>query len=119
MGTQKSKVEAILNWPTPRNLKEVRSFVGLCSYYRNLVEGFAGIAEPLPALAKKGARWNWSGKCQEAFEELKRRLTSASIMTLPQDDNVYILDTDASDCNIGAVLSVIRPESGGSGGLWE
>ena len=108
VGTQKSKVEAVLNWPIPKNLKEVRSFVGLCSYYRVFVEGFAGITEPLHALTRKGARWNWDGKCQTAFEELKRRLTTAPIMTLPQDDDIYVLDTDASNCHIGAVLSVIR-----------
>ena len=103
MGTQKSKVKVVLSWPTPRNLKEVRGFVGLCSYYRIFVKDFAKHAEPLHALMRKGARWNWDDQCQKAFEVMKHKLTSAPVMALPQDDAEYILDTDASNCHIGAV----------------
>ena len=108
VGTQKSKVEAVLSWPTPRNLKEVRGFVGLCSYYRIFVQDFAKHAEPLHALTRKGARWNWDDQCQKAFEVMKHKLTSAPVMALPQDDAEYILDTDASNCHIGAVLSIVQ-----------
>ena len=66
VGTQKSKVETVLSWPTPRNLKEVRGFVGLCSYYRIFVQDFAKHAEPLHALTRKGARWNWDDQCQKS-----------------------------------------------------
>ena len=92
----------------PRNLKELRRFLGLCSYYRIFVKGFAGTAKPLHALTGKGVKWSWNEQCQRAFEELKCKLTSAPVLTLPQDGDTYVLDTDASDTHIGAVLSVVR-----------
>ena len=92
----------------PRNIKELRSFVGLCSYYRKIVDSFAAIAEPLHGLTKKGQKFIWDDRCQEAFDELKRRLISSPILGLPKDDGRYILDTDASDYSLGAVLSQVQ-----------
>ena len=61
--------------------------------------------QPLYGLTKKGAEFCWTAECQEAFDELKRRLTSEPILALPTDDGTYVLDTDASDLGLGAILS--------------
>ena len=82
----------------------MRSFCGLASYYRTFVEGFAKIAHPLHDLTKKNAVFDWTEECEEAFVELKRRLTSAPILVAPTDHGRYILDTDASDFALGVVL---------------
>jgi len=102
---QSDKVEAVQSWPTPRNLTEVRSFVGLCSYYRRFIAGFANIAAPFHDLTRKNARFRWGSEQEEAFNQLKNRLTSAPILGMPRDEGTYYLDTDASDIGFGAVLS--------------
>ena len=102
---QPEKVEAVENWPTPRNLTELRSFVGLCSYYRRFIPGFADMAAPLHALTRKNARFNWGPEQEKAFSRLKERLISAPILGMPRDEGTFYLDTDASDKGIGAVLS--------------
>ena len=106
IGTDPRKIEAVISWPTPINLKELRSFVGLCAYYRRFVKDFAGVAEPLHALTRKDAVWRWTAECRYAFEELKRRLTTTPIMALPLDEGIYLLDCDASQHHIGCVLSL-------------
>jgi len=98
------KTDVVANWPRPSNVADVRSFCGLASYYRNFVEGFAKIAHPLHDLTKKNAAFVWTEACEEAFVELKKRLTSAPILAAPTDHGEYILDTDASDFALGAVL---------------
>ncbi|XP_037834631.1 uncharacterized protein LOC112450568 [Kryptolebias marmoratus] len=108
VATDPQKIQRVQEWPTPRNVREVRQFVGLASYYRRYVENFATVAKPLHELTKKYARFNWSTQCQEALEELKRRLTSAPVLGYPLDSGELLLDTDASDCGIGAVLSQIQ-----------
>jgi predicted aspartyl protease len=95
--TDSEKVKAVAEWPTPRSVTEVRAFVGLCSYYRKFIASFAEIATPLHDLTKKNARFVWETKHETAFRELKSRLISAPILTLPNDSDTYILDTDASD----------------------
>ena len=102
---QPEKVETVQKWPTPRNLTELRSFVGLCSYYRRFISGFANLAAPLHALTRKNARFSWGSEQEEAFEKLKEKLTTAPILGMPRDEGTYYLDTDASDIGLGAVLS--------------
>ena len=98
------KVKAVQEWPRPRTLKEVRSYVALASYYRRHILNFAEIARPLHDLTKKNQPFVWGHPQQEAFEELKKRLTSAPVLSLPLPEGEYILDTDASDHALGAVL---------------
>ena len=103
--TDPEKITSVASWPVPRSLSEVRSFVGLASYYRRFVPGFASIAAPLHALTSKAVKFRWDEHCQTAFEQLKLALTSSRILAMPTDLDKYILDTNASDTAIGAVLS--------------
>jgi len=95
----------VRQWPVPKNQTEVRSFVGLASYYRRFVRGFAEIARPLHQLTEKGRRFKWTEACHTAFEQLKLSLMSAPVLIYPDPSKTFILDTDASDAGIGAVLS--------------
>jgi hypothetical protein len=74
-----AKVEAIMEWPAPMNVTEVRSFMGLAGYYRRFVEGFSKIANPITELQKKNKKFVWTEKCTKAFRWLKELLTTASI----------------------------------------
>jgi len=94
--------------PTPdkiQALKDVRAFLGIASYYRKFVKGFATVAEPLTALNKKMVRFSWTSQAQEAFERLKKALMDATSLAFPVPYLPCILDTDASEVAIGAVLS--------------
>lgn len=108
VSTDPDKVEAIRSWPTPQNLRQSRAFVGLCQYYRRFVPNFSEISAPLHALTKKGARFHWSHECQNAFDQLKSALTDAPVLALPSDQGEFILDCDASNHSIGAVLSQVQ-----------
>ncbi|CAC5369122.1 unnamed protein product [Mytilus coruscus] len=103
-----SKIEAVRDWPTPKNINEVRSFLGLAGYYRRFIPKFSEIASTLTHLTKKGIRFEWTTQCQESFECLKSKLISAPILNYPSETGQFILDTDASGHAIGAVLSQIQ-----------
>jgi len=98
------KVAAIATGPTPTSIVEVRTFCGLASYYHTFVYNFAAKAKPLHNLTRKGAIFNWTPECKTVFQELKHALTSTCILVAPCDGSRYVLDTDASDTTVGAVL---------------
>lgn len=106
--TDPAKIEAVKAWPQPTTQKQVRSFLGLASYYRKFVKGFAGIAKPLHALTEhqgKKKAITWTPECEEAFDKLKEALTSAPILAYPRPEGHITLDTDASGGAVGCVLS--------------
>ena len=98
------KLTAISEWPVPKNLTEVRALVGLASYYRRHVEGFSDIAKPLSELTKKNQPFLWGPEQQSAFDKLKYCLTYYPVLAPPLSEGKYIIDTDASDFAMGAVL---------------
>jgi len=108
---QDDKVAAVRDWPTPQNLSELRSFLGLCSYYRRFIPGFADVAAPLHALQRKQAPFVWTREPEEAFNRLKERLTSAPVLGMPTDEGTFYLDCDASDVGLGAVLGQKQGDS--------
>ena len=108
VGTELDKTATIENWPTPRTVRQSRAFVGLCQYCRRFVPKFSDIAAPLHALTKKGARFEWTDQCQEAFNRLKAALVGADVLALPNEEGRFVLDCDASDFGIGAVLFQIQ-----------
>ena len=99
-----SKVEAINNWMQPTNPSEVRSFLGLAGYYRRFVEGFSKIAMPLTQLTRKGVMFRWTDMCERSFQELKKRLTSAPILSIPSGTGGFVIYSDASKNGLGCVL---------------
>lgn len=102
------KTERVASWPVPTNPADLRSFLGFASYYRRFIKDFAKIASPLHRLTEKKTEYRWSEEADDAFRELKRRLVSAPILAYPRYSDPFILDTDASDRGIGAVLSQIQ-----------
>ena len=104
------KITKITKVARPKTKKEVRSFIGLTSYYRRFIPNFAAIAAPLTDLTKSGGprEIEWGDAQQKAFETLKARLATSPILHLPDAEKVFILRTDASDTGLGAVL--MQPE---------
>ena len=99
------KIEAISNLDPPTNVRGVRGFLGMCSYYRKFLPHFADIARPLTNLTKKQEKFKWSKECQNAFDELKHGLSTAPVLSFPSPERPFIVHTDASAFAIGAVLS--------------
>jgi hypothetical protein len=98
------KIEAILKWERPTNMTEIRSFLGLAGYYRRFVEGFSAIASPMTKLTRKEVKFEWSKECEQSFQELKKRLTTAPVLTLPEGQEGFIVYSDASNKGLGCVL---------------
>jgi hypothetical protein len=103
--TDPGKTENVTNWHAPNNVKELRQFLGLASYYRRFVKNFALIAAPLHRLTEKAKAWSWTPEYEQAFNALKERLTTAPILAFPQFDLEFTVDCDTSSEGLGAVLS--------------
>jgi hypothetical protein len=101
-------IAKILSWPAPTNVSEVRQTLGMGSYYRRFIKDFSLMVNPLTELIKKSKEFIWSDICQEAFKKLEQAFISPEIMAYPEDHGDFILDTDACDSSIGAVLSQIQ-----------
>ena len=99
-----SKIEAVKNWVRPTNVTEVRSFVGLASYYRRFVKGFSSVASQLTNLTKQSVPFVWSDECEESFQKLKTLLTTTPILTLPVEGKNFIVYCDAYYSGLDAVL---------------
>ena len=83
------KVEAVMSWERSKSVFKIRSFLGLAGYYRRFIEDFSGLAEPMTRLTRKGVKFEWDDLCEKAFQELKRRLTSAPILIVPEQGQRY------------------------------
>lgn len=101
-----SKIKAVLNWPIPTTVKEVQRFVGFANFYRKFIRNFSSVVAPLTALTKGGGvKIEWGPKAAAAFQDLKDRFTSAPILSIPNPDIPFMVEVDASDVGVGAILS--------------
>ncbi|WMV42529.1 hypothetical protein MTR67_035914 [Solanum verrucosum] len=98
------KIEAVKQWPRPTSATNIGSFLGLAGYYRRFVEGFSSIASPLTKLTQKKVKFQWSDDCEKSFAELKIRLTTTPVLTLPEGSDGYVIYCDASRVGLGCVL---------------
>ncbi|WVZ53468.1 hypothetical protein U9M48_004406 [Paspalum notatum var. saurae] len=100
-----NKVAEVQNWEVPEDVKAIRNFLGLAGYYRRFIEGFFKTAKPMAALLEKNAKFKWTPECEEAFEELKKRLTTAPVLTFQDMHKPFSVYCDASQLGLGSVLS--------------
>lgn len=99
------KVMAIKEWPIPKNVKDIQTFMGFCNFYRKFIEGFSRICVPINHLLKKKIEWNWGEEQQTAFDTLKERFTTAPLLIWPNFNKPYVVEADASNFARGAILS--------------
>jgi hypothetical protein len=100
-----SKIDAIVHFPVPKTITDVRSFLGLTGYYRNYVRGYARLAVPLFELTRKEVAFVWDSVCQNAFEALKGALVDAPVLIRLDFEKQFCLDVDWSPKGVGAILS--------------
>src|SRR3989442_1410856 len=98
------KVEAVQNWPQLRSTTDIRSFLGMAGYYRRFIEGFSLIAAPMTKLLRKDVPFVWSEACQHSFDQLKEKLTTAPVLTIPSGTGGFVIYSDASLLGLGCVL---------------
>ena len=107
---QPQKLLAVREWPIPKSVTDIRSFLGLCGFYERFVKDYSSIAAPLTNLQQTNVDWHWDTPEQNAFEELKKRLLQAPVLIHPDMSKPFVLHSDASDVGIGAVLSQLNED---------
>ena len=101
------KVEKVASWPVPTSTQSVQRLLGLANYYQRFIRNFTAMAKPLHRIMEKGATFKWTETCQSSFDKLRKCLCAPPVLAFPDFSREFILDTDASDCGIGGVLSQI------------
>ena len=104
MSVDPEKVEVVMSWERPKSVFEIRSFLGLAGYYRRFIEDFSRLAAPMTRLTRKEVKFDWDDRCEEAFQEFKRKLTSAPILIVPDRGQGYTVYCDASSAGLRCVL---------------
>lgn len=104
-----SKIKSIENFPAPKNVKQLSTFLGMAGYYRRFIRAFAAKAHPLLRLTRKSVKWEWGPAEQTSFDSIKNSLITAPILAYPDFKRKFIVHTDASDYGIGAVLAQMHP----------
>ncbi|KAI4880514.1 hypothetical protein NFI96_007308 [Prochilodus magdalenae] len=100
------KITAVANWPIPNSIRELQKFLGFANFYRRFIRNFSSVAAPLTSLLKGNAkRLVWNPQAGSAFEELKRRFTTAPLLQHPDPTKPFVVEVDASNVGVGAVLS--------------
>lgn len=105
MSTDPKKIEAVANWPTPTDVKQLHGFLGLSGYYRKFIKNYGLLSKPLSDLLNKDSLFHWTSQLQLGFDTLKQALIFASVLVLPDFQKSFPIETDASSTGIGAVLS--------------
>lgn len=108
--TDPSKISCIVNWPPPKNLKQVRGFLGICGWYRRFIHNFADLSCPITNVLSTKSKFVWTSEAQSAMDKLKIVLTSAPVLTNPDFAKKFYLHCDASDFGIGAVLTQLSDD---------
>jgi len=108
VATSADKVKAVREYPTPKNAKDVRAFLGIASFYRRLVTNFAEVAKPLTILTRKDQNFIWGPTQKEAFEDLKNTLNTNPVLDYPNFELPFILTTDAYKVAVTAILSQVQ-----------
>ena len=101
------KLDAVRTWERPKTVTQVRSFTAFCKYYRKFVKNFAEVAKPLYALTSNAVKFTWNEEHEEAFQLLKMGLLQAPILSFPNIAYPFVIDTDANETALGAVLSQV------------
>ena len=99
------KIKSIMEWPIPKDVADISSFMGIIGYYRRFIEGFSKIAYQITSLQKKGIRFTWSQKCQDNFDKLKGLLTTTPILRVAYPDKYFTVFMDARKKGLGGVLT--------------
>jgi len=91
------KVDGVLSWPEPKNVKDVRKFLGLTNYYRRFIKDFAQVTRPMNVLMRKDMKWQWEQKQQKVFDKLKRVFTTRLVLAVPDLDKEFRVEADTSN----------------------